>query len=306
MSEVLQAVDLLPRAMRGTGTAATRRSVLPTKSVQTSREWLRLSRGLARFGRSQVVQTLQFLVFVALLAWITVRGAEAMGYNWQWYRVPQYLYRVANGEIVWGPLVRGSIETLKISAWSLVLTVAFGLTTALLRMSRSVSGRLLARGYMEAIRNTPLLVQLNLFYFVIAPIFGIDRFWTGVLCLAVFEGAFASEIFRAGILAVHRGQWEASFSLGLSRRDTYRYVVLPQAVSMMLPPLASLAISLVKHSAIVSVIALFELTTAGRDVISQTFMSFEIWFTVAGIYLLMTLLLSAMVSWFEHRAQLRR
>jgi polar amino acid transport system permease protein len=255
----------------------------------------------SKLGKSQLWQSAQFLAFVAVVVWLTLRGADAMGYNWQWYRVPQYFYRVIDGELIWGPLVRGAIETLKISGWSLVLTLALGLLTAVLRLSDSISGRILARGYMEAIRNTPLLVQLNLFYFVIGPIFGIDRFWTGVLCLAVFEGAFAPEIFRAGILAVPRGQWEASSGLGLSRLDTYRYVVLPQAVITMLPPLASLAISLVKHSAIVSVIALFELTTAGRDIISQTFMSFEIWFTVAAIYLVITLILSAFVSYLERR-----
>jgi polar amino acid transport system permease protein len=265
----------------------------------------RLSRRLAGTGRSDLAQTAQFLVLVAIVVWLTMRGADAMGYNWQWYRVPQYFFRVIDDQLIWGPLVIGAIETLKISAWSLLLTVALGLATAVLRMSDSISGRILSRGYMEAIRNTPLLVQLNLFYFVIGPIFGIDRFWTGVLCLAVFEGAFASEIFRAGILAVPKGQWEASSGLGLSRFDTYRYVVLPQAVMMMLPPLASLAITLVKHSAIVSVIALFELTTAGRDIISQTFMSFEIWFTVAAIYLAITLILSAFVSYLEHRFRLR-
>jgi len=267
---------------------------------------VRLLRSLSGFGRSDFLQIAQFLALAALMVWLTLRGARAMGYNWQWYRVPQYFYRVIDGDLIWGPLVGGLIETLKISAWSLLLTIAIGVVTAVLRMSDSISGRALARVYVEVIRNTPLLVQLNLFYFVLAPILGIDRFWTGVLCLAVFEGSFAAEVFRAGIQAVAKGQWEASESLGLSRLNTYRHVVLPQAVIVMLPPLASLAITLIKHSSIVSVIALFELTTAGRDIISQTFMSFEIWFTVAAIYLVVTVLLSMFVSFLEYQLRIVR
>ena len=90
-----------------------------------------------------------------------------------------------------------------------------GLLAAVLRLSHSLVGRGLARAYLELIRNTPLLVQLYLFYFVAAPLFGLERFWAGVLCLAVFEGAFATEIFRAGIEAVPKGQWEAANALGL-------------------------------------------------------------------------------------------
>jgi polar amino acid transport system permease protein len=232
-------------------------------------------------------------------------GAAAMGYNWQWERVQRYLVRFTSDGIVWGTLVRGLFQTLQISAVALVLTFVIGLATAILRMSDSWSGRWLARGYMELIRNTPLLVQINIFYFVIAPIFGIDRFWTGVLCLAFFEGAFASEIFRSGILAVSRGQWEAAGSLGLSRLDAYRFIILPQAVRIMSPPLLGVAIALIKDSSIVSVIALFELTTAGRDAISQSFMSFEIWFTVAAMYLVITVALSAIVTLMERRV-LRR
>ena len=260
----------------------------------------------AGINRSSAGQTLQFLLLLALLVWLTIRGADAMGYNWQWYRIPKYLLRISDGRIIWGPLLRGAAQTLGISAWSLLLTVSLGLLTAILRLSDLVTGRILARCYLELIRNTPLLVQLNLFYFVVSPIFGIDRYWTGVLCLAVFEAAFASEIFRAGILSVPKGQWEASRSLGLSPAATYRLVVLPQALAIMLPPLAGLAITLVKHSAIVSVIALYELTTAGRDIISTTFMSFEVWFTVAAIYLAITLLLSLLAGWLERRLQSRR
>jgi polar amino acid transport system permease protein len=244
---------------------------------------------------------LQFAAFLGLLAWLLLQGAGNMGYNWQWHRVPRYVFQVFEGELFLGPLLQGLIVTLQISALALVLAVAIGLAAAILRLSGSVAGRWLVVGYVEAIRNTPLLVQLYLVYFVLAPILGLDRFWAGVLCLAVFEGAFAAEIFRGGIQAVHRGQWEAGWTLGLSRAQAYRHVVLPQALRVILPPLAGLGVSLVKHSAIVSVIAIFDLTNEGRNVISDTFMTFEIWLTVAALYLSVTVLLSLGVGRLEKR-----
>ncbi len=251
--------------------------------------------------RAHFVDVAQFLALAGLLGWLAVRGAQSMGYSWQWYRVPQYFYRAIDGEIIWGPLVKGLVVTLEISVLAFVLAVAVGLAIALLRMSESAVGRAIARCYLEAIRNTPLLVQLYLFYFVLAPILGIERFWTGVLCLAIFEGAFASEIFRAGIQSVPRGQWEAADSLGLSPVYRFVFVIAPQALRLILPPLTSLAVSLIKHSAIVSVIAIFDLTNEGRNVIADTFLTFEIWIVVAAMYIAVTSTLSLFVSWLETR-----
>jgi len=251
------------------------------------------------------LQVAQVVVVFALIAWLVWRGAESMNYNWQWYRVPRFLYRVIDGELYWGPLIKGLFVTLELAGLGMVLSVLIGLVTAFLRLSNSVSGRLLATVYLEAIRNTPLLVQLFLFYFVLAPILGIDRFWAGVLCLSFFEGAFASEIIRGGLLAVRRGQYEAATAIGLTPWNRYRYVIVPQALPLILPPLTGLLISLVKHSAIVSVIAVAELTTEALNLISDTFMAFEIWFTVAAIYLVLTVSLSFAVAALEARFKVR-
>lgn len=255
--------------------------------------------GSLAWFRAQGGKLLQFALLVVTAVALVIHGGQSMGYNWQWYRVPQFLYRVVDGEIIWGPLLRGLMVTLEISALGLVLTAAIGLTAALLRLSHSIVGRGLARCYLEIIRNTPLLVQLYLFYFVIAPILGIERFWTGVLCLSVFEGSFATEIIRAGIQAVPAGQWEAAASLGLSRYVTMRRVILPQALRLIFPPMTGLAVSLIKHSAIVSVIAIFDLTNEARNVIADTFMTFEIWLTTAAIYLVITISLSSFVGYLE-------
>ena len=252
-----------------------------------------------RWWNSKWFDVLQLFVFMVGLVWVTLNGANQMGYNWQWYRIPQYLYEIIDGDFYFGPLLEGLFVTLEITAYSIFITLVVGLTTAMLRMSNSLSGRLLAWLYLEIVRNTPLLVQMFVFYFVLGPILNLDRFWVGVLCISLFEGSFASEIIRAGILSVVKGQWEASYSVGLARTDTYRYVVLPQAVPLMLPPLTGVIINLIKHSAIVSVIAVFDLTTQALDLIAETFMSFEIWLTVAGIYLLLTITLSVLVTFLE-------
>ena len=244
-------------------------------------------------------QILQAIFVFGIIAWLIYAGAAAMEYRWQWYRVGPFFYRIVDGEFIAGPLIRGIIVTLQLAGVSSVLAILIGAFTAIGRMSNSIAGRSIATTYLEIIRNTPLLVQLFMFYFVLAPIFGIDRFWAGVLCLAAFEGSFAAEIIRGGIQAVERGQYEAADATGLSKFDKYFCVVLPQALPLILPPLTGLLISLIKHSAIVSVIAVAELTTEGLNLISDTYMAFEIWFIVAGMYLVLTTSLSVLVNILE-------
>ena len=244
-------------------------------------------------------QILQAILVFGIIAWLIYAGAAAMEYRWQWYRVGPFFYRIVDGEFIAGPLIRGIIVTLQLAVVSSVLAILIGALTAIGRMSNSIAGRSIATTYLEIIRNTPLLVQLFMFYFVLAPIFGIDRFWAGVLCLAAFEGSFAAEIIRGGIQAVERGQYEAADATGLSKFDKYFCVILPQALPLILPPLTGLLISLIKHSAIVSVIAVAELTTEGLNLISDTYMAFEIWFIVAGMYLVLTTSLSVLVNILE-------
>jgi polar amino acid transport system permease protein len=242
-----------------------------------------------------------FALTLVGVGWLVLRGGEQLGYSWHWRQIPRSLFSYVDGQFISGPLVQGLMVTLEITAVSLVCAACIGLVTALLRLSNSVVGRWLARVYLEVVRNTPLLVQIFFLYFVMAPIFDIGRTATAILALSLFEGAYASEIFRAGILSMHRGQWEASHSLGLSRYQAYRYIILPQAVRRTLPPLTSQAVSLIKDSALVSTIAVYDLTMAGRIIIAETFLTFELWFTVAAIYLLLTLTLSALANALERR-----
>ena len=229
-----------------------------------------------------------------------MRGAENLGYNWQWNRIPRYLIQFSNDSWQFGPLLQGLWITLEITFISLGLSLVIGLVSALMRLSTSPVARGLAQLYLELIRNTPLLIQIFIIYFVFAPILDIGRFTSAILALSLFEGAYASEIIRAGILALPTGQWEASASLGMSRGQSYRYIILPQALHQMIPPLTSQGISLVKDSALVSTIAIYDLTMQGQQIIAETFLSFEIWFAVAAIYLLVTTLLSILVKYLEY------
>jgi polar amino acid transport system permease protein len=236
-----------------------------------------------------------------LILWFFTHSTLQLGYNWQWYQVPQYILNITADGIQLGPLGEGLMVTFRISAISLVLSFFFGLITALFRMSQSFVAKTIARIYLELIRNTPLLIQLFFIYFVLGPVLGLTRFLCAVLALSLFEGAYASEIFRAGIVSIQRGQWEAAYSLGLSTFDTYKDIVLPQAIRRILPPLTSQAISLVKDSALVSTIAIYDLTMQAQAVIAETFLTFELWFTVAGMYLVVTVTLSIIVNIMENR-----
>ena len=244
---------------------------------------------------------LQIAILLLGISWLLDSGAQAMGYSWQWQRIPDYLFFYEDGK--WWPaeLIKGLLVTLKISVLSLIATLLIGLVTALLRQSNSIVGRFLARSYVELIRNTPLLVQIYLLYFVFGPVIGLDRFSTAILALAVFQGAYTAEIFRAGLNSISVGQFEAAKSLGLPAYSTYKDVILPQVLQRTLPPLTNEVVSLIKNSSIVSVMAIFDLTTEGRNIVAETAMPFEIWFTVAAIYLLLTLSLSALAAWLEHK-----
>jgi polar amino acid transport system permease protein len=252
--------------------------------------------------KADFIESLKYLIFIGIIAVVFFIGSSGLKYNWQWYRVPGYIIsRSADGSLEPGRLLKGLAITMKISAISLVLAFLIGMGTALLRLSSSFAARLLARLYLELIRNTPLLIQLFVIYFVISPVFNISPFVSAILALSLFEGAYASEIIRSGVNGIPKGQWESAYSLGLSSLDTYRYIILPQTLKQVLPPLTGQAVSLIKDSALVSTIAIFDLTMAGQSIISETFLTFEIWFTIALIYLLMTVSISTFVHYLEKR-----
>lgn len=249
--------------------------------------------------KSVVKDIALFLVFIVGVLVLITTVIEHQNYDWQWHRIWKYIVFWYNGELYPGALLRGLVTTLEIAVLAMIISAILGLLVALMQSSRLITARFLSRVYIEFVRNIPILVLLFLFYFVIAPIFGFSRFWSGVLTLAMYEAAFAAEIYRAGIESVAKGQKEAAAAIGLTRFQMMFHVVIPQSLPLVLPAMTNLMINLVKHSAIVSVIAIFDLTNEGRNVIAETFLVFEVWFSVAALYLVITVLLSLLASRIE-------
>ncbi len=200
-----------------------------------------------------------------------------------------------------GILIIGLITTLEISLYSSVLGLLIGLFAGLSRISKNPLIKGLSTIYVEIIRGTPLLVQLFIFYFFLGTVLGFGRFAAGTLALSFFAGAYVAEIIRAGIQSIHAGQMEAARSLGMNYLQTMTYIILPQAFKRTMPPLAGQFISLIKDSSLVSVIAITDLTKAAREISTSTFATFEVFFTISVMYLVLTFSLSMLVRYIERR-----
>lgn len=206
-------------------------------------------------------------------------------------------------EVEWrmGPLLTGLWTTLWISAAASVLGLIIGMVAGLMKISKNYTVSTLAAIYVEIIRGTPLLVQIFIAYFFFGTVFNLNRNVAGIGALSLFAGAYVAEIIRAGIQSIPKGQMEAARSLGMSMPQAMMDIVLPQAFKRILPPLSGQFISLIKDSSLVSVIAITDLTKSGREIITSTFATFEIWLVVAAMYLIVTSVLSQFVFYLERR-----
>lgn len=201
-------------------------------------------------------------------------------------------------------LLRGAQTTLTVTLLTLLLGVPLGLLVALLRLSAFPPLRLIATVYVEAIRGTPLLLQIFVIYFVL-PAVGVSlpQFVAAVTALTLNAAAYISEIFRAGIESIDAGQTEAARALGMDYQGAMRWVILPQTLRRVLPPLTNEAVALLKDSSLISVIGLTELTRVGREVSSNSGSPITIYLAVAVLYLAMTLPLTHLVRRLEVRWQ---
>ena len=200
-------------------------------------------------------------------------------------------------------LLLGAGVTIKITAMSVALGVLIGLFVGIARICRVRPLRFLAAVYVDFFRGTPLLVQIFFFYFAVPVITGqrIDPYVAAVGSCGINSGAYVAEIVRAGIQSIDEGQMEAGRSLGMTWAQTMRYIIVPQAIKRVIPPLGNEFIALLKDSSLVSVIGFEELTRRGQLIIAKTYGSLEIWFSVAIIYLVMTLSISRLVAYLEKR-----
>ena len=200
-------------------------------------------------------------------------------------------------------LLMGAGVTIEITAFSVAIGFFIGLFVGIARISQFKILRIMAAVYADCIRGTPLLVQIFLIYFALPMAIGqrVEPFIAAVAACGINSGGYVSEIFRAGIQAIDVGQMEAGRSLGLTWWQTMRFIILPQAFKNILPPLGNEFIAMLKDSSLVSVIGFEELTRRGQLIIAQTYGSFEIWMTVAVLYLIMTMAISRIVAFLEKR-----
>lgn len=281
-------------------------------------------------GRSfGVLDGLALAALGLVLAWLAWRVLVDFKYDWQWGQAPGFIVtRDESGALRLGLLGQGLILTLKLSLWASALGLILGLALALGRLSTSLYLRLLSRTMVEVSRNIPPLVLVFVgFYFLSAQLLpwpqlaaliraagpearwlvetssvglrDLGVFFPAVLALALYEAAYFSEILRGAITATERGQWEASWCLGLSRLQQYRFIILPQAFRRAGPQLAGQFISTVKESSIVSVLSLAELTYSAMKLSATIHRLFEVWLTAALLYFILNFALSALFHRLE-------
>ncbi len=267
---------------------------------------------------------------VGLIGW---RINSVLVYDWNWSRVFGFVlrYDAETGRWVANLLLQGLFTTIRLAFWGTILAAVIGLVMGWWRTCDSLALRILSRTYVELIRNIPPLVFIFIFYFFIAsqifPALGLDQidtanpwvdntafrvmfgnpalftnFLSGLICLALFEAAYITEIVRAGIQSVPKGQWEAGRAIGLSRSGLLRDIIFPQAIRKILPPLAGQFITLIKDSAIISLISVQELTLLATEVAASTTKVFETWILVGAMYFALCYLFAFIFARLERRA----
>ena len=269
---------------------------------------------------------------VGFVVW---RTHTVLDYRWDWNSIWPFVLKrdSATGELQPNLIVTGLLTTLRLAILGIIVSGMIGVVIGMARTSRRLLPRLIGSAYVMLIRNIPPIVFVFIFYFFIAsqimPALGlaemarqagpfgrwllsllvgdlklIENFVIGLLCLSVLNGAYVAEIVRAGVQSVPRSQIEAGNSLGFSRGDVLRFVVLPQAARNMLPAFASQFIQLIKDSSLVSLVSIQELSFMAQDVQVSTQRVFEVLIFVAAIYFVLCFSLARLFARLERRAAL--
>ena len=270
-------------------------------------------------------------ILVAFFAYVANRIGQDLNYKWRWDIIPNYMFRFdeEKGRWVANVLMQGLYTTIRVSIYASILALIFGTILGMARCANNLTVRMLARTYLEVLRNIPPVVVIFIFFFFLSEQLivalnieswargiarqedkGIWEFFfgdmrrfpsviSGVLVLALFESAFVGEIVRAGIESISRGQREAARSLGMGWLTEMRYIVLPQAFKKVVPPLANQFITLVKDSSIISLISVQELTYKTVELVSSTRAIFEAYITTAAMYFALCFCLSRLFARLE-------
>ena len=201
-----------------------------------------------------------------------------------------------------GPLLLGAVTTVEITLASLAAAIVIGLTLALLQLSRIRWLNWLIHAYVELFRNTPVLAQLFIIYFGLAYMgFKIASFPAAIIGLGLNGGAILTEVFRAGLGAIHHGQREAALAVGMTPWASLRYIILPQTWRITLPPLGNYAIALLKDTAVVSAIAAPEIMFYARNLVTTTFETTAVYILAAALYFCLSFPLARLVDRFERQ-----
>ncbi len=212
------------------------------------------------------------------------------GFDWGavWYAVPYML--------------QGTLVTLEISFWAMLLATLVGVVMGLISVSDLRGLKAIIRAYVYFVRGTPALVQIFLVYFALPRIgFELSSFWSGVVALAFNSAGFIAEIVRAGLQSIDAGQSEAALSIGMTSRQTILYILLPQSLRRITPPLTNEVITLIKSSSLLSVISITELTRSAQLIIAERFVPFELYAALAVYYLVIISVLSRASEYVERR-----
>ena len=270
-------------------------------------------------------------ILIGFFGYIFYSIEGTLNYKWRWHLIPSYIVGWHSGREEWfaNLLLQGLVATIRISIYASILALILGTILGVARCSANLTIRMLARTYLEFLRNIPPVVVIFIFFFFLSQqlidaldlerwargiarsedkgvwefFFGEMRRFpsliSGVIVLALFESAFVGEIVRAGIQSIPKGQREAARSIGMSRTQELRYIVLPQAMKKVVPPLANQFITLIKDSSIISLISVQELTYKTVELVASSRMIFEAWITTAAFYFILCFGLSRLFARLE-------
>ncbi|MEZ8234421.1 amino acid ABC transporter permease [Vibrio splendidus] len=282
------------------------------------------------YQRLNLLDGVLLAVICVFAGWLYYRSAVGINYQWRWEDAFTLIFiPPSQGSIPY--FFQGLIATLRLSLWSMVLALSFGTLLGVARHSKIAFFKTPALIFIQLVRNIPPLVFVFIFYFFVSnqliPLLGLEsilrehngeinavqdflfgpaNLWenlaSGVICIGLLSSAYIAEVIRAGLEGIPKGQWEAADSLGLSALSKYRFVVGPQVLTAITPPLAGQAISLVKDTSIVSLISIQEMTFVGTEMANSSGLIFEIWLIVGFVYFALCFALSRLFKVIEQRS----
>ncbi|MEZ9765534.1 amino acid ABC transporter permease [Vibrio splendidus] len=282
------------------------------------------------YQRLTLLDGVLLAVVCVFSGWLYYRSAVGINYQWRWEDAFTLIFiPPSQGNIPY--FFQGLIATLRLSLWSMMLALSFGTLLGVARHSKIAFFRTPALIFIQLVRNIPPLVFVFIFYFFVSnqliPLLGLEsilrehngdinavqaflfgpaNLWenlaSGVICIGLLSSAYIAEVIRAGLEGIPKGQWEAADSLGLSALSKYRFVVGPQVLTAITPPLAGQTISLVKDTSIVSLISIQEMTFVGTEMANSSGLIFEIWLIVGAVYFALCFALSRLFKVIEQRS----